>query len=300
MTNRFIDPSTIRKNTIVKDKLLFYKKIPIFSIIEFNLYGTCNRNCSFCPVSDPLSYEKKHEGITLQLFEKIVNDLVDVNYQGKILFSAYSEPLLHKDINTLISTAKQKLPLSRVEIVSNGDLLTAVKLKQLFDAGLDTISISMYDGDHQIEHFNAMTASLGLDNTQVVLRRRYYKDGNYGITISNRSGLINSNEYRDENESGINTLPLHEKCYYPFYMILVDYTGDVMLCPHDWSKKLSFGNVQDKSIWEIWEGKALNAIRYNLSNNNRNFFPCSKCDVLGTLMGQDSFDSWIETGLITK
>lgn len=300
MKDRFIDPSTLRKNEIVKDKLFFYNNIPLFSIIEFNIYGTCNRNCSFCPVSDPLAYEKKHEGISIELFEKTINDLVGIGYQGKILFSAYSEPMLHKEINLLIAIAKQKLPLSRVEIVSNGDLITTTKLQQLFDAGLDTISISMYDGDHQIEHFNAMKNEIGLNDTQVVLRRRYYKDGNYGITISNRSGLINSNTFRDQNELAISTLPLKEKCYYPFYMILVDYSGDVMLCPHDWSRKLSFGNVNEKSIWEIWEGKALNAIRHKLSNNDRNFFPCSKCDVLGTLMGEDSFDSWINTGLIKK
>lgn len=300
MINRFIDPSTFRKNEIVIDKLFFYENLPVFSIIEFNLYGTCNRNCSFCPVSDPLSYEKKHEGISTELFEKIMNDLAVLNYQGKILFSAYSEPLLHKEIHLLISIAKQKLPLSRVEIVSNGDLITTAKLKQLFDAGLDTISISMYDGDHQVDYFNEMTNELELGSTQVVLRRRYFKDGNYGITISNRSGLVNSNAFRDQNELEISTLPIHEKCYYPFYMILVDYTGDVMLCPHDWSRRLSFGNLREKSIWEIWKGKALNTIRYKLSNKDRNFFPCSKCDVLGTLMGEDSFNSWVNTGLIQK
>ena len=300
MESRFIDPSTIRKNDIVKDKLFFYNDIPLFSIIEFNLYGTCNRNCSFCPVSNPDVYEKKQEGISIKLFEKIMNDLVDLDYQGKILFSAYSEPMLHKEINSLISIAKQKLPTSRVEIVSNGDLITTVKLKQLFDSGLDTISISMYDGDHQIEHFNTMTAQLGLDKTQVVLRRRYYKDGNYGITISNRSGLVDSNEYRDKNEQIINALPLKEKCYYPFYMMLVDYTGDVMLCPHDWSKKLSFGNVKEKSIGDIWKSKALNSIRNKLSNNDRNFSPCSGCDVMGTLMGEDSFNGWMNTGLVKK
>lgn len=300
MISRFIDPSTERKNKIVKDTLFFHNNIPIFSIIEFNIYGSCNRNCDFCPVSNPDVYDKKHEGISTELFEKIINDLCVINYQGKILFSAYSEPLLHKEISTLISIAKQKLPLSRVEIVSNGDLITPIKLKQLFDAGLDTISISMYDGDHQIEHFSNMMNTLELNSAQVVLRRRYFKDGNYGITISNRSGLVDSNQYRDQNELGIGKLPLHEKCYYPFYMILVDYTGNVMLCPHDWSRRLSFGNVQEKSILEIWESKALNIIRSNLSNNNRNFFPCSKCDVLGTLMGKESFDAWDRTGLITK
>lgn len=287
---RFIDPSTIRKNEIVKDKLTFHEDIPVFSIIELNIYGTCNRNCSFCPVSNPLAYEKKHEGIMPELFEKFLNDLASIGYTGKILFSAFSEPLLHKEIDQLISQAKSKLPLSRVEIVSNGDLLTEHKLKQLFDAGLDTISISMYDGAHQIEHFNTMKQNLGLQDHQVVLRRRYFQDGNYGITISNRSGLINSNSFRDENESEITTLPLKQECYYPFYMILVDYNGDVLLCPHDWSKKLTFGNIKDKHIWEIWKSKALNGVRKKLLNKDRNFAPCSQCDVIGTLIGKESFD----------
>jgi radical SAM protein with 4Fe4S-binding SPASM domain len=290
LSGRFIDPSTIRKNDIVKDKLTFHENIPVFSIIEFNLYGTCNRNCSFCPVSNSLAYEKKHEGISLQLFEKILDDLSSIEYSGKILFSAFSEPLLHKEIDQLISRSKKRLPSSRVEIVSNGDLLTLQKMKQLFDAGLDTISISMYDGSHQVEYFNNMKNDLGLDDTQVVLRRRYYQDGNYGITISNRSGLIDSNSFRDENESEITTLPLKQECYYPFYMILIDYNGDVLLCPHDWSKKLKFGNIQENTVWEIWKGKTLNHIRKKLFNKDRTFFPCSECDVLGTVIGKDSFE----------
>jgi len=300
MDNRFIDPSTKRKDNIVKDKFQYYDNIPIFSIIEFNIYGNCNRSCSFCPVSNPNIYDKKHEGISVELFDKILNDLYEINFQGKILFSAFSEPLLHKELETLISNAKEKLPSSRIEIVSNGDLLNSKKLKALFNSGLDTVSISMYDGKHQIEHFNFMMKESKLDSSQVILRRRYFEDGNYGITISNRSGLINSNEFRDEAEESIVQLPLKNKCYYPFYMILVDYNGDVLLCPHDWSKKLKFGNLRDKNILDIWKSKVWNKLRNRLSNADRNFNPCKSCDVLGTVIGKESFDSWIDTGLINK
>jgi len=292
MKNRFIDKSTDRKKQIVKDKLAIIDGVPLFSIIEFNITGSCNRSCSFCPVSNPKVYTKTKDGMKLELLEKIVKDLQEINYEGKILFSAFSEPLLHKQVEDLIAIAKKYLPNIRLEMVSNGDLLTVKKLKKLYDSGLDTINISMYDGSHQIEYFENMRREANVPEDMVVLRRRYFENGNYGITISNRVGLIDSNEYRDENEEAIVELPLKKPCYYPFYMILVDYNGDVLLCPHDWNKTLKFGNLQKEKLFNIWNGKALNGIRKRLSNSDRNFGACKSCDVIGTVIGKDSFDAW--------
>lgn len=292
MNERFIDKSTDRKKKLVKDNLTIIDGIPLFSIIEFNITGSCNRSCSFCPVSDPAVYIKTNDGLDIHLFEKIVKDLKEINYSGKILFSAFSEPLLHKEVEELIATARKNLPNSRLEMVSNGDILTTKKLKKLFDAGLDTINISMYDGAHQVEHFTKMKEEANIKEDGVVLRRRYFENGNYGITISNRSGLINSNKFRDKNEVSITELPLKHQCYYPFYMILVDYNGDVLLCPHDWNKTLKFGNLKNEKLFDIWKGKALNNIRKRLASSDRNFSGCKACDVLGTVIGKENFDAW--------
>ena len=292
MDNRFIDKSTDRKKEIVKDRLSFVEGVPLFSIVEFNIIGTCNRNCNFCPVSNPDVYRKTTDGLELELFEKIVRELQVINYEGKILFSAFSEPLLHKEVEKLISIAKKYLPNIRLEMVSNGDLLTSKKLKKLYEAGLDTINISMYDGKHQIEYFENTRLEADVPKDVVVTRRRYFEDGNYGITISNRVGLVDSNEYRDKNEEAILELPLKQPCYYPFYMILIDYNGDVLLCPHDWNKTLKFGNLQEKDFFSIWNGKALNGIRKKLAKNDRNFGACKNCDVLGTVIGKESFEAW--------
>ena len=300
MNERYIDPSMERKNNAIDGTLETIEKTPLFSIIELNIYGTCNRNCSFCPVSNPDVYEKRHEGISVELYNKLLDDLVEINYQGNIVFSAYCEPLLHKELETLISNTKSKLPNVKIEIVSNGDLLSIKKLNSIFDAGLDAINISMYDGEHQIQHFNTMAKSCSLDDSQMILRRRYFQDGNYGMTISNRTGLVDSNEFRDEKEHSIIDLPLKSKCYYPFYMILVDYDGSVLFCSHDWGKSLKVDNIKNNSIWDIWQNKILNNVRKNLSNFNRDFKPCNTCDVLGTAMGKDSYDSWINSGLLEK
>lgn len=292
MNDRFIDKSTARKKQIVKDKLRVVDGVPVFSIIEFNITGSCNRDCSFCPVSNPAVYIKTNDGLGVELFEKIVKDLQEIEYEGKILFSAFSEPLLHKKVEELIFIAKKYLPNTRLEMVSNGDLLTSKKLKKLYESGLDTINISMYDGSHQIEHFNNIRIEANVPENVIVLRRRYYENGNYGITISNRVGLVDSNEFRDKSEAIITELPIKEPCYYPFYMILVDYNGDVLLCPHDWNKTLKFGNLKKEKLFDIWKGKSLNVIRKKLTTCDRNFGACKSCDVLGTLIGEDSFEAW--------
>jgi len=293
VNKRFLDPSIKRKDTIVKDKLSFCHGIVLPSIVEFNIFGNCNRNCAFCPVSNPEVYTKKNEGINIELFEKIAKDLHTIDYKGKILFSAFSEPLLHKNIEYLIVIAKKYLPSIRLEIVSNGDLLTAEKLKKLYTAGLDTINISMYDGKHQIEFFNTLLQDAGVPKETIILRRRYLENGNYGITISNRVGLVDSNLFRDEKEEAIVELPLKQPCYYPFYMTLIDYNGDVLLCPHDWNKSMKFGNLNDESFFDIWNSKVMNGIRKKLAKSDRNILACKNCDVLGTIMGKDSFEAWI-------
>jgi GTP 3',8-cyclase len=294
-TERFIDPSTIRKEGIVKENLTTIEGFPVFSIVEFNIAGNCNRTCSFCPVSDPKVYHGSKELMDIEVYRKIVTDLADIHYEGKILYSAFSEPLLHKEIEVLIKITKDKLPKSRVEIVSNGDLITEKKLQKLFDSGLDTISISMYDGPEQKEYFGKMMTSLGLSDSQVVLRRRYFENGNYGITISNRAGIINSNEYRDEKEEQVSALPLKQSCYYPFYMTLIDMNGNMLLCPHDWSKTMVFGNTMQNHIWELWKSKTIETTRKILAKDNRNFKPCDKCDVDGKVMGTESYLAWKES-----
>jgi len=221
-----------------------------------------------------------------------MGDLAAIDYDGKILYSAFCEPLLNKDLEKYIALSKRYVPGSRIEIVSNGDLVTLQRLQSLFEAGLDTLSISMYDGPQQIEHFTKISQEAGLDETQVILRRRYFEDGNYGMTVSNRAGIIDSNEYRDAEEEAIRELPLKRSCFYPFYMILVDLNGDLLLCPHDWGKRGVIGNLAKENLWELWKGEKLEAIRQRLMDKDRNFPPCVSCDVYGDVIGQESFDAW--------
>jgi organic radical activating enzyme len=192
-----IDSTTKRKNAIAAARLTTKTGIPVFSIVEISVVAACNRRCSFCPVSDDYYKKVGLSGVMKQsLYEKLLEDLKSIDYSGMILFSGESEPLLHKRLDRLISRTKQMLPNTQIEVNSNGDLLTTLKLKSLFSAGLDTLSISMYDGPQQIAEFSLLREEAGLKPSQVLLRRRYFEDGNYGINMTNRGGLVDSDAFQ--------------------------------------------------------------------------------------------------------
>lgn len=291
---KFIDPNIDRKNKFLDQYLSEQKndgRLPLFSMIEFNLCGLCTRQCVFCPRSDPKAFPNIDEHISEGLYEKVMIDLQKANWNGIILYSAFSEPLLHKNIEELIGLSQKHLPSAHVEIVSNGDLVTPERISRLFAAGLTTLSISMYDGPHQVEHFRELQEKAGLRDDQLILRVRWLPpEEHFGITLSNRAGALNLKEV------GVTTLnePLKKVCFYPFYQTLVDYDGSVLLCAHDWDKKLIAGNVRDKSIIDIWNSNVLKRVRMNLAQANRSFPPCNLCDAQGGLVGRHHFEKIIK------
>ena len=80
--------------------------------------------------------------------------------------------------------------------------------------------------------------------------------------------------------------PLSNPCYIPSYTLFFDYLGDVLICPHDWGKKIILGNLQKENLLDIWFKEKSMRIRKKLSNSDRKFSPCNVCDVNGTLMGE--------------
>lgn len=290
---KFIDPNIARKEQIVEHHRIEKAdiKLPPLSVVEFNLTGLCNRSCIFCPHYDPEIYPNVNEFITLELYEKVMKGLQEIGFDGTILYSAFCEPLLHKRIEQLIRLSKEYCSDARIEIVTNGDFVTAEKLRKLFKAGLSTLCISMYDGPHQVEPFRAMQKEVGLTDDQFILRVRYLpREEHYGITLSNRAGMLTMEDI------GIAPLrePLRQRCNYPFYEMMVDYDGSIPLCPHDWGKRLVVGDLNHQSVHEVWNSPLMKQARMNLAADNRDFPPCDTCDVDGTLIGQGHFEQWLE------
>ena len=147
----FIDPAIHRKSDLIDSSLVvFEKKIPLPAIVEVSASGTCNRVCSFCPRSAP-DYLDIKEYIKNELLEKLVSQLAELGFKGIFLFSGFNEPLVDKNIYHLVSIARKYLTDCRIEMVTNGDILNEKRLSKLYESGLDTLLISVYDSKEQEE-----------------------------------------------------------------------------------------------------------------------------------------------------
>ncbi|MDC0369831.1 SPASM domain-containing protein [Pelagibacteraceae bacterium] len=289
---KIIDKNIPRKKQITKDRLQFLEnsKIPLMSVVEISNSGLCNRKCSFCPRSDP-NYPDINEFISKELHYKIFSELSDLQYNGMVIYSGYVEPLLDVRIYESISEARKFLPKAQIELITNGDVLNLERLKKLFDSGLSTLLISVYDGPKEEENFYKLCEKANLKKNQYVIRNRYKSSKeSFGINLSNRSGTLENAEYSIKPLSE----PLSAMCNYPAYTFFVDYNGDVQMCSHDWAKKYILGNVKKEKIIDIWCNKKFQFARKKLLNSDRSFSPCNKCDVAGELIGNVHAKKWLK------
>ena len=220
MKKKFIDPLIKRKAELTK-KIQFYKKnIPLPSVVEISESGTCNRTCSFCPRSAP-DYNDIKEFISDKLIIKLSKQLSVYDYSGIFLFSGFVEPLIDKNIFNLLSIVKKYLAKAKIEMVTNGDVLDEERTKKLFKSGLSTLLISIYDGKKEADDMENLLKKSGLKEDQFKVRHRYLPESeDFGITLSNRSGMMDNAEYVIPSLKE----PMKSPCYYPHYTFFMDYT----------------------------------------------------------------------------
>ena len=283
-----LDPKeTIKKNIrrrklIVDEGISHHMGVPLPTWIELSLIDVCNRSCSFCPKSDESIAPDTYQKMGRDLIDKLYKELRKINYGGSIALCGYGEPLLHKDIEYII----QKLSkVANVEVVTNGDVLSPKMLRKLYDAKAGRCLISMYDGPEQIEKFKNIISKAKIPEDFVILRDRWYDDSqNFGVKLTNRTGTVKIGNQLDNS--------VHTTCYYPAYQFLIDWNGDVFLCPQDWQRRRTMGNIMQEKIFDIWVGKTITKFRKNLLNGKRCEKPCSDCNADGTLLGQNHAKIW--------
>ena len=232
--------------------------------IEISISNKCNRFCSFCP-------KKSGSFMSTHTFSQIVKYLLDIEFTGRIGLSGFGEPLINKELSTMILLAG-KLP-GTIEIVTNGDYLDVKLVKILDYIGVDKFLISLYDGSHQIQEFEDIFEKAGVSIDKMILRRRYETNKNF----NNRAGLLNK-----EKKDG--------PCYLPFYKLMINWNGDYHVCSNDWTGTTAKFNVRNMSIKEFWVSKQMEEYRLDLLQGKRSLSPCNKCDCEGTLVGEAQFN----------
>ena len=277
---------TIEKNLQRRSKSVdvveLYKDLPKPTWVELSLIDVCNRKCEFCPKSDEDVAPDTYKSMNRIIIDKIHDQFAEIKFSGIVSLCGYGEPLLHKDINYIV---KKLSNVAKVEIITNGDVLTSKKLQELYLSNASKVLVSMYDGPEQIEKFKEIARQANVPDEIFVLRDRWYDEQNdFGVKLTNRAGTIKVGKQED--------ISKNKYCYYPTYQFLIDWNGNVFLCPQDWQRRVTMGNMMQESISEIWSGKILSNYRKNLLLGKRCSNPCTKCNANGTLLGKNHAEKW--------
>jgi radical SAM protein with 4Fe4S-binding SPASM domain len=273
-----------RKKPILDRDPQFYNGYPLPSWIELSLIDTCNRTCSFCPKSNKQIAPNTNQKMERILIEKLSSDLKKINFDGAFCLCGYGEPLLHKDHIFIINELAK---IGQVEIVTNGDTVNDKKLREIYSSSASRLLISLYDGSDQLKKFQKMIERNKIPEGFVILRDRWYSDKkDFGVKLTNRTSTV-----KIGNQDAVDT---KRACFYTSYQTIIDWNGDVFLCPQDWQRRITMGNIMQKSFIDIWNGNILNKYRKLHLIGDRSQTPCNSCNANGMVYGEKHSKAWLE------
>jgi Predicted Fe-S oxidoreductases len=255
----------------------FYDKngeFPAFTQVLIETRTDCNNHCPFCPHA----FNDKTLGVmSIECYQRIIDQLCKIGYNGRVALMLSNEPLLEDRLEYMVKYAKSKSPRLFLDITTNGRLLTLDLVDHLFEVGIDNININDYRGD-RTSFPNKLSSNLVpiyeaySNNPKISFIKRRFDE-----TLPNYGGNI-PQEY-EAHDFGF--------CNFPFRKLVISFKGDVLLCCNDFMYATKFGNVMKQNILDCWNGESLNKIRKELLNNNR----VSLCSICNDSQDYNTFKS---------
>lgn len=241
-----------------------HKHFPVFQQVLIETRTDCNNHCPFCPHA----FNKKPLGIMeWNCYTTIIDQLCEMNYNGRVALMLSNEPLLENRLEDMIVYAKLKSQRLFLDITTNGRLLTVEYVDRLFMLGLDNININDYRGDRD-KYPQRLSSNLELiyaaygNNPKVSFKHRRLDE-----YLPNYAGNIPQSFKKED----------FGFCNYPFRKLTIAYNGDVLLCCDDFMYDTKFGNIMANNILDCWYSPQLDDIRFSLLENKR-IGLCERCN----------------------
>jgi len=262
--------------------------------VQVQTISWCNRSCAFCPSQ---KFDVDRALMPLSTYERLLDELRAIPFRGR--FSPYlmNESLLDVRLASLLRMARDRLPGCFQFISTNGDALDVRRGVELFEAGLDSLTINCYDSEAgRLDRLTAIAAAIAdrvpnvrlLDGAtpfrtmvtpgagerwpRICVRdcRRFTID-----TLDNIAGNVPG--------ARLPAKPIAASCYRPFVQLHIRYNGDVVLCHCDWKGEVVFGNIGRSSLDEIYNSSLARRYRDSLTRADRRLPLCARCDFGGSL-----------------
>lgn len=279
---------------------------PTFPInIMIELSNACNHACVFC--SNP-KMTRPRRRIDTGLLQDILRQAYALGTR-EVGFYTTGDPLIHRDLESFIRFAKE-VGYRYTYISTNGGLATHERLKNIIDAGLDSIKFSINAGTRE-----SYAAIHGKDDWEKVIsnvkfvseyRRQNDLDLKIGITyvtmpynahekdalrdllgpsvddiyfspsVSNQGGYMPENKILASEEFTL--MPASKcPCFMLFNRMHVTCEGYMTLCCVDYQGYLTLADLKETPLKEAWHSPAFQAVRQRHLDNKLEGTLCFNC-----------------------
>ena len=236
-----------------------------FNVVLIETWNTCNRKCWFCKYGQE-RHDEKYVKMNWNMINKIVDNLRDLNYGGRLSWFFINEPLLDDRIYEIIELSRKNLPHAFLSLNTNGDLLTEETFGRLCTAGIDALGVSIYDDvtEKKIRTFKENGKLIMLD----------YRNPRPGL-IDNRGGNIKKILFEKPFEINKHS---NKNCMRPFNTMVINSIAQVVLCCSDMYGDVILGDVHKERLEAIWNGEQITHYRETLRKSGRAQLPlCQNC-----------------------
>lgn len=253
--------------------------------------------------------------MNFDLYTKIINDIKMFPNKIKCIhLTSRGEPLLNKNLPEMISYAKKQNVAERLNLVTNGLLLSPELNIKIIDAGITSVKISIQSTSEE-EYKRISNIKINLQNFVNNIKHLYENKKNCKIYIK-----IGDNAIKNDNDkqnfhnmfhnicNGINIEHIYnldnnfnvdtnllcyaskkaDVCPRPFYSLNIGFDGNVLPCCY--YKMPGVGNLHYDNIIEVWNGNNINKLRSLLLRNSK--LLCGNCNVpIYDIEEEDNIDS---------
>ncbi len=133
-----IQPGTQMRLKESSKNLHLHRPITHLAKVYIEPTSRCNLNCRTCIRN---AWDESQGDMTGGTFDLLMKNLEVLPFRPDVFFGGFGEPLLLPNIAEMITRAKKVA--GRVELITNGILLTEQRSRELIEAGLNTLWVSV-------------------------------------------------------------------------------------------------------------------------------------------------------------
>lgn len=285
----------------LKDRMSLQDMIPLDTPLSILVSPTdyCDIKCIFCPFHGlTADTSRKKIKMSLGLFEDLIEQMKEFPQRTKtMIFAGRGEPTLHQELPQMIRLAKTTV--DSIRLTTNGVNLSPVLNKQLIDAGLDYMKISVPAIDEKSAYD---VTSVRIDIKQYIENiRNLYENKTPSMTIYCKTTNVALGA------NGGDPDPYYAERFYSMFDDVCDYTFIEKIAPiksdptEETLKKMGIANFGSENIFgfsgEMTNTPICERLFYHLTIlSNGDVFPCDiNTDVslrLGNLQNTSIRNIW--------